>query len=180
LALASFSPDTGLLYVGSNRTFSVYYSPIPILGPKAGAVSTGGRRRKAARLLAIDYKTGKITWRTTGPAAVAWLPMLSTAGKLLFTSNGNNFIAFDPTNGKILWHAGLTATPSNGPMTYMSTANRRARRRRRYFVHFRFELKPLVRLVARSRDLIKMDNRRPISRSPAARLRTAKPPGESF
>ena len=44
--------------------------------------------------------------------------MLSTAGKLLFTSNGNNFIAFEPTNGKILWHASLTASPSNGPITY--------------------------------------------------------------
>jgi len=25
----------------------------------------------------------------------------------------------DPSNGKILWHAGLTASPSAGPITYM-------------------------------------------------------------
>ena len=46
-------------------------------------------------------------------------PYLSTAGKLLFTSNGNYLIAFDPANGKILWHAGLTASPSAGPISYM-------------------------------------------------------------
>jgi alcohol dehydrogenase (cytochrome c) len=45
--------------------------------------------------------------------------MLTTAGKLLFTSNGQNFIAFDPANGKILWHAGLMAAPSAGAITYM-------------------------------------------------------------
>jgi alcohol dehydrogenase (cytochrome c) len=45
--------------------------------------------------------------------------VLTTAGKLLFTGDpSGNFIAFDPENGKILWHAGLTATVSNGAMTY--------------------------------------------------------------
>jgi alcohol dehydrogenase (cytochrome c) len=28
-------------------------------------------------------------------------------------------IAFDPANGKILWHAGLTANPSAAPVTYL-------------------------------------------------------------
>jgi alcohol dehydrogenase (cytochrome c) len=28
-------------------------------------------------------------------------------------------IAFDPANGKILWHAGLTTALSAGPITYM-------------------------------------------------------------
>ncbi len=28
-------------------------------------------------------------------------------------------MAFDPANGKILWHAGLTSSLSNGPMTYL-------------------------------------------------------------
>jgi glucose dehydrogenase len=45
--------------------------------------------------------------------------MLTTAGKLLFTSNGQNLIAFHPANGKILWHAGLMAAPSAGPITYL-------------------------------------------------------------
>ena len=46
--------------------------------------------------------------------------MLSTAGKLLFTANGNNLIGFDPTNGGILWHAGLTGPATTaGPITYL-------------------------------------------------------------
>ena len=44
---------------------------------------------------------------------------LSTAGKLLFTSNGSNLIAFHAATGKILWHSGLMASPSAGPITYM-------------------------------------------------------------
>ena len=115
----SFSPDTGLLYVGSNRTFSVYYLTDTDPRPEGwGGVDrpVGG---DGGALLAIDYKTGKTAWRHDWPSGSGVVAMLSTAGKLLFTSNGNNFIAFDPANGKILWHAGLPATPSNGPMTYM-------------------------------------------------------------
>ena len=44
--------------------------------------------------------------------------MLSTDGKLLFTANGNNFIAFAPATGKILWHAGLMGPLTAGPITY--------------------------------------------------------------
>jgi acido-empty-quinoprotein group A len=115
----SFDPQTGLLYVGSNRTFSVYYLTDTDPRPEGwGGVDrpVGG---DGGALLAIDYKTGKTVWRHDWPSGTGVVSMLSTAGKLLFTSNGNNFIAFDPANGKILWHAGLTASPSNGPMTYM-------------------------------------------------------------
>ena len=45
--------------------------------------------------------------------------ILTTAGKLLFTGDpSDNFIAFNPQNGKILWHSELTSSVSNGPMTY--------------------------------------------------------------
>lgn len=44
---------------------------------------------------------------------------LSTAGKLLFTSNGQNLIAFRAGDGKLLWHAGLMAALSAGPISYM-------------------------------------------------------------
>ena len=70
-------------------------------------------------LLAIDYKTGKIAWRHDWPSGSGITNNLSTAGKLLFTSNGSNLIAFHPTNGKILWHTSLMGAPSAGPITYM-------------------------------------------------------------
>ena len=53
----------------------------------------GGLERMAGgdggALLAIDYKTGKIAWRHDWPSGTGVVSMLSTAGKLLFTSNGS-------------------------------------------------------------------------------------------
>ena len=69
-------------------------------------------------LIAIDYQNGDIKWRHDWPSGNGVVAMLSTAGNLLFTSNGNNFIAFNPADGNILWHAGLTGSPSAGPITY--------------------------------------------------------------
>ncbi len=69
-------------------------------------------------LLAIDYHTGKIVWRHDWPSGGGITNNLTTAGKLLFTSNGHNLIAFDPATGKILWHSTLMASPSAGPITY--------------------------------------------------------------
>jgi glucose dehydrogenase len=45
--------------------------------------------------------------------------LLSTAGKLLFAGEPNsNFVALDPATGTPLWHAGLHASLTNGPITY--------------------------------------------------------------
>jgi len=67
----------------------------------------------------LDYHTGKVIWRHDWPSGNGVVNQLSTAGNLLFTSNGQNLIAFDAAKGKILWHAGLMAAPSAGPITYM-------------------------------------------------------------
>ena len=46
--------------------------------------------------------------------------LLTTAGDLLFGGDGSaNFVAYDPSTGDPLWHAGLHATPSNAPITFM-------------------------------------------------------------
>ena len=45
--------------------------------------------------------------------------ILTTAGHLLFTGDSGNLVAFDPANGKILWHQSLMSPLSNGPSTYM-------------------------------------------------------------
>jgi acido-empty-quinoprotein group A len=115
----SFDPDTGLLYVGSNRTFAMFYLTDTDPRPEGWGGLDSVVGGDGGALLAIDYKTGKTAWRHDWPNGTGVAAMLSTAGKLLFTSNGNNLIAFDPANGKILWHASLTAAPSNGPITYM-------------------------------------------------------------
>jgi len=73
-------------------------------------------------LLAIDYKTGNIAWKHEWPGGNGVKHILTTAGKLLFTSNETNLIAFDPANGRILWHARLISAPSAGPISYLLDA----------------------------------------------------------
>ena len=71
-------------------------------------------------LKAIDPKTGKIAWTHVyqGPGGGA-SGLLTTAGKLLFGGDpSSNLIAFNPEDGKILWHAGVGAAVANAPMTY--------------------------------------------------------------
>jgi alcohol dehydrogenase (cytochrome c) len=115
----SFDPKTGLLYVGSNRTFSMFYLTDTDERPEGWGGLDSVVGGEGGSLVAIDYKTGDIKWRHDWPSGTGIASNLSTAGKLLFTSNGNYLVAFDPADGKILWHAGLTASPSAGPITYM-------------------------------------------------------------
>jgi alcohol dehydrogenase (cytochrome c) len=115
----SFDPETGLFYVGVNTTWSEFYQTDTDDHPEGygGVDSTAGGAGGA--LLAIDYKTGKPVWKHDWPGGGGPSHILTTAGKLLFTGNGNNIIAFDPANGKILWHSSLFGGPSAGPITYM-------------------------------------------------------------
>ncbi len=114
----SFDPETGLLYVGSSRTFSMFYLTDTDERPEGWGGLDSMAGGDGGALLAIDYKTGKTVWRHDWPSGGGVVSHLSTAGKLLFTSNLNYLIAFEPTTGKILWHAGLTGIPSAGPITY--------------------------------------------------------------
>jgi alcohol dehydrogenase (cytochrome c) len=115
----SFDPETGLLYVGSSRSFSMFYLTDTDERPEGWGGLDNMVSRDGGALLAIDYKTGKTVWRHDWPSGGGVVSHLSTAGHLLFTSNLNYLIAFEPSNGKILWHAGLTGIPSAGPITYM-------------------------------------------------------------
>jgi alcohol dehydrogenase (cytochrome c) len=114
----SFDPDTGLFYVGSSRMFSMFYLTDTDERPEGWGGLDNVVGGDGGALLAIDYKTGKIVWRHDWASGSGVVSNLSTAGQLLFTSNLNYLIAFDPASGKILWHAGLTGIPSAGPITY--------------------------------------------------------------
>jgi outer membrane protein assembly factor BamB len=53
-------------------------------------------------------------WPPGGPG------ILTTAGNLLFTGDyKRNLIAFNSTNGDILWHFPMLRPLSNGPETYL-------------------------------------------------------------
>jgi len=73
-------------------------------------------------ITAIDYKTGKIVWRHPQVSAFevgSNTGLTSTAGKLLFGGDANgNLVAYDPANGKPLWHTHLGQV-SNAVETYM-------------------------------------------------------------
>ena len=120
---AAYSPDTGLFYVPSNDAYAMYY--LTETDPR-GAMGLGGKEEDGlgslgSFLTAIDYKTGKVAWRHRYPGTGGNLGngMLTTAGKLLFAGDiSGNLVAYDPANGKILWHTRL-GNVSNAPETYM-------------------------------------------------------------
>jgi alcohol dehydrogenase (cytochrome c) len=115
----SYSPETGLFYVNTTYSYSVYY--LTDTDPKPEGY--GGRDAgvwSQHLLKALDPRTGKVAWEHPyygfGNSSSG---MLTTAGKLLFTGDPwGHFIAFDPANGHILWHAGVGSSVSNGPITY--------------------------------------------------------------
>jgi alcohol dehydrogenase (cytochrome c) len=109
--------------VPANDAFSMYY--LTETDPR-GAMGLGGKEEDGlgtlgSYLTAIDYKTGKVVWRHRYPGTGGNLGngMLTTAGKLLFAGDlGGNLVAYDPADGKILWHTHLGQI-SNAPETYM-------------------------------------------------------------
>ncbi len=116
----SFDPETGLFYVGTSETFSVFYLTDTDPHPEGYGAVQRGVGSYGGTLRAIDYKTGKIVWQHHYPGGAGSAGILTTAGKLLFTGDSTqHLIAYDPANGKILWHAGLGANVSNGPETYL-------------------------------------------------------------
>jgi alcohol dehydrogenase (cytochrome c) len=117
----SFSPDTGLFYVNAKQGYSVTYLTDDDPEPQ-GYGGGGGGGMSEPILEAIDYKTGDIAWKHVYPSggfANAFPGILTTAGKLLFTGDpSNNLIAYDPSNGKALWHLRLNGNVSDGPSTF--------------------------------------------------------------
>ena len=101
----AYNPDTGLFYVGTTQSYTIFYKTDTDPQPEGYSGTERGGGTVKTELRAIDVKTGKIAWKhATNNGAQA---LLTTAGNLLFGSNGSgDFIAFDARNGEPLWHAG--------------------------------------------------------------------------
>jgi alcohol dehydrogenase (cytochrome c) len=113
----SFNPDSGLLYVNTHDSFSLYY-----------AYSTGKPEGFGGRdvtlwsqwhLRAIDYQTGQCRWEHDLGPGWNWAGVLSTAGGLVFTGDGHgNVLALDGDTGSTLWHTQAGGRADQPPITY--------------------------------------------------------------
>ncbi len=113
----SFSPLTGLLYVDTHRSFSMYYDlsadkPEGFAGRDLSVWSESS-------LKALDYQTGKTRWEHPLGAGEDWAGVLSTAGNVVFTADSHgNMLALDAKTGATLWHTYGGGGAQNGPITY--------------------------------------------------------------
>jgi alcohol dehydrogenase (cytochrome c) len=118
---ATYSPDTGLLYVAEDDAYSIFY--LTDIDPR-GSMGLGGKEEvqvgtRGSFLSAIDYKTGKVVWRRPYYGKGGGGGLLSTAGGLLFGGDGaGNLVAYDVANGNPLWHTRIGAV-TNAPQTFM-------------------------------------------------------------
>lgn len=80
-----------------------------------GGTAGGAGFSYGSNIDAIDYKTGKIAWRHPTEGSPG---LLTTAGKLLFSGDGNYLVALDAATGKTLWHTKI-GPAGNAPETYM-------------------------------------------------------------
>ena len=114
----SFDPTTGLLYVPSTETYSIYY--LTDASPKPSGF--GGRDEfmlPQPGITAIDWATGAIRWRHAHAPGLAMAGLLSTAGGVLIAGDSQqNLLALDSTTGRTLWHVNLGAAVGNAPITY--------------------------------------------------------------
>ncbi len=114
----TFSPLTGLFYVHEQNSMRISYlmEPDPRGSMGLGGTSGGGNISWGTNIVAIDYKTGKISWRKEINGGSSGL--LSTAGGLLFLSNGQNVEAWDAATGTGLWYSQIGGL-SSPPETFM-------------------------------------------------------------
>ncbi len=129
----TYMPETGLLYLNASQGFDIHYT-YDISGSEQLGHMAQGVGGYDMSLRAIDVKTGKARW-IHRYAGSEWNPprphqvggLLSTAGRLVFSgAPGGYMVAYDPENGRQLWHATLPqretdirSNVSNTPITYM-------------------------------------------------------------
>lgn len=111
----SFDPETGLFYVVTSQSYSVFY--LTAEGKAEGFAGRDDFLNFPAIIKAIDYKTGQIRWTHDlgGPGS----GLLTTAGNLLFAGDtSGHILAIDAATGKTLWHSSVGANQANGAITY--------------------------------------------------------------
>lgn len=117
----SFDPQTGLLYVGMNDSYAMYYltldNPRFIVG--LGGAETDSVGNMGSSIIGIDYHTGKTVYDYKFPYGGGPTGLLTTAGGLLFSGDGaGHLVAYDARVPKPLWHAPI-GNVTNAAETYL-------------------------------------------------------------
>jgi alcohol dehydrogenase (cytochrome c) len=120
----SYSPQTELFYLNGTLAYGMAYLYDTSDKPEGYGGGGGGNFDNRSALLAMDIRTGNVKWKHEHAAAGFGGGgmsggILTTAGKLLFTGDSGQLVAFDPADGKILWNQRLSSGVSNGPSTWM-------------------------------------------------------------
>jgi alcohol dehydrogenase (cytochrome c) len=121
----SYSPDTGLFYVSVHETGAYFIKGTGKIesGPPKGIVGGGGIRALAGEqsygaVRALVATTGERKWEFK-MLAPAWVPVLSTAGGLVFSgTDEGNFFALDASTGKALWEFFMGHSARSNPISY--------------------------------------------------------------
>jgi alcohol dehydrogenase (cytochrome c) len=121
----SYSPDTGLFYVSVHETGAYFIKGTGKIesGPPKGIVGGGGIRALAGEqsygaIRALVATTGERKWEFK-LLAPAWVPVLSTAGGLVFSgTDEGNFFALDAVSGKPLWEIFMGHAARSNPISY--------------------------------------------------------------
>jgi alcohol dehydrogenase (cytochrome c) len=117
----AYSPDTGLLYVAENNSYSIFY--LTDVDPR-GSMGLGGKEEAqvgsgGSYLTAIDYRTGQVAWRHPYYGRGGGGGLLTTAGGLLFAGDGaGSLVAHDAANGNPLWNTRIGEV-TNAPQTFL-------------------------------------------------------------
>ena len=120
----SYDPQNELFYFNASLGYGMAYLYDTSDKPEGYGGGGGGTFDPRTALLAMDIHTGAIGWRHEHAGTFGGVSggVLTTAGKLLFTGDSGELVAFDPANGKPLWHQRLTQSVSNGPSTWVLDA----------------------------------------------------------
>lgn len=114
------NPTLNLAYaINLEQPMTYHVESTPYPGGKlwlGGAFKVIPTERQFGNVTAVDYDTGKISWKVETPEPMIG-GVLATAGGLVFTGEGNGwFRAYDAKDGKILWSfqagAGVNAPPA--------------------------------------------------------------------
>ena len=119
----TFSPDTGLYYMLSNDSSSIFR--IAEAEYREGELFVGGYPQSPqpedtfkSSVRALDPVTGERVWEFE-VQALSSSGLLSTAGNVVFGgSRGGNFYALNAENGELLWRKSVGGNVHAGPISY--------------------------------------------------------------